>query len=1126
MRPSLSSASNPASAFSGLADPSAVCHNRPAKLHPYLVLRPDSLRPCAVRSASDTAIPSSLKIASIRQRRTRTLDLSAQPLIRPRSSSARKRVPTTSSAALHSSSCSIATSQSLPGIASDSPTSPDLTPKASDTSRFSSPSTNMSAKSPVKRSSMVGGISVADRAKVFQAESADSVSYKRPVLRQIRRSTDPSVQASSSKSSYLSLASSEASTSSSQAILAHDGYQESEVVIKHARRISISTPLHRRARSDASEIDPFVGHPSQDDASRPIVRTSSFAEIEQLTAQLEANRPRARSAANTARRGRASSVLMHSIAEENPQLRLSSSTETIRSLVPTSKASVPLQEDHVRFSVSPCLSEDGSIDWHHFVSANYGVRPSFDLYNPISITDLAFPISTRKHVYESKLCKPDSPTLNDEATWLEEELANCSGSSDEEDEADHHDSYAPHSTSMDEDEYMTPEGSPLLSPINILAPPSDDVEIMGLGIQDPSLLLPGHPFVRAQSDKSADSLLEQVAMHEACVRTLHTLSHDERDQATAIASAANNRQLGLPASTMPRRRSSLTGPANLQSLRAMASKGNFSATQVDSSALFGDDTYDGSVSPMADMGHGGSYSTDMNGVRRASAASFISTDSTVSADVSIGSHGSSLLFNAHLAAPGMHRRESADTTISTRRSSLASSYGNHEKAPVKPPRSPLRSHPVPLPALPQEDCDTPQPAQKAAATEQPRDLVRMQAMPLPPLPHEAVAETDKPRSSAESARARRRTTRRKKSTELPQLPARLDSLDAMVAAAPKETQLKEEFPQRLLGDWLNAQKDNEFARQHEQAHAPEHLLSVQPIPLHQRIHNKDGTTYLPGLGEIVPPSPDVTSVNLSLSPQDGIPVYPAARKRLGIEPSAPTMLSATSAFVASASSKASSTTTLKSKLSGRFARSSASTSSAKDDTSSKVERKTSESSLLLGRMRKSPANGARQSFAAPAEMPSAWKDRIVGKRPSLDLRRPSLASLASNSSGGSKRSEVKDGRGSTMLPTTVGVERSRSSLGFRKMFSSITGGESTTPTESPKVTTLEALAANTFESPVRRSMSIRKQRAGYESFMQLSDDDEDEDSAVVQPSKAGASRKDLTKMFGASQVDLDQAVRR
>ena len=254
--------------------------------------------------------------------------------------------------------------------------------------------------------------------------------------------------------------------------------------------------MHRRARSDVSILDPFVANlvtdapksntqrrASYSPTTPPTVRTSSFTEIEQLTAELEANRPRTKALATHPRRARASSVLMHSIAEENAQLRLCSSTETIRGVASAAinrHGAAPQRNAaaHNTIQISPCVSDDGSIDWHNFVSANYGlVRP---------INQVVHPISSRKRIYESKLCKADSPTLNDEATWLEEELANCSSDDDDLHLAD---SYATVRHSLDDEEYLTPEGSPLLSPVNIMAPPS--VEIMGLGIQDVSLLMPG-----------------------------------------------------------------------------------------------------------------------------------------------------------------------------------------------------------------------------------------------------------------------------------------------------------------------------------------------------------------------------------------------------------------------------------------------------------------------------------------------------------------------------------------------------------------------------------------------------------------------------------------------------------
>lgn len=1002
---------------------------------------------------------------------------------------------------------------------------------------------------------MVSSLSVADRAKAFQFGSTAALSpTTKPALTQTRAKPEPqsepylSTQPSLSRpwSSVVLPCDASASSTKPAPFSPRHRVSDSQAVIKHARRISISTPLHRRARSDVSVIDPFVSQEPTCNvnsvASPPTIRTSSFAEIELLTAELDATRRRTKSLAHPVRRARASSVLMHSITEEKAQLRLCPSQETIRPLTATSKPTLAHQQPHSSFQVSPCLSEDGSIDWHHFVSNNYGKHRSFDLYNPISITDLAFPISTRKHVYESKLCQPDSPTLNDAATWLEEELANCSSEEEDDDDDEKRCPYRRPSMSMDEeDEYMTPDGSPLLSPVDQIMLPPPQVEITGLGIHNTSLQLPGNDaIINANEHKSADSLLEQVAMHEACVATLNTLSHDRAAAAAAAAFAAKNRQLGQPAPSLapPRRRSSLVVAAcaaEFRSLRSAGSNGDFSATQSDISQLFGDDSYDCSVSPMADMGHGtADYNLELNGERRASAASYLSNDSTVSTDLSIGSHASSLLFNAHLAAPGLQRCASSTNTIgSTRRSSVASSYCSHqlEKAPAKPPRSPLRMHSISLPVVAQQERQAAPPAQGADATRQPSDVTRLKSTPLPPLPAEAVAATHKPRSSKESVRRRRR----KEGGQRPQPPARLDSLDASVAAAPKELQLKEEFPQRLLGDWMTtANVSSVVADPRMQSE-----VRVEPVPLHSRVHNKDGSMFLPGLGEIVPPSPSPSSelaVNVVVAKDEEIPVYPAARKRLGIESDVPTMLSATAAFVAN-SAAVKSSATLKSKLSGRFGRSPS--NSSKDDTcstgsgsgsgsdSTKVERKTSESSLpLLGKIRKTSTT-ARHSIVPP-EMPSAWKERIVSKRPSLDLRRPSLTSLTSTSTQSSTSSQRDARSRTTLLPAQP--QRSRSSMGFRKMLSSITGVE---PEREPIITaasdmTLEALAASTFQSPSRApSNAHHQQERKLESFIHLSDDDSDDadsDSVSSIPSplqaKLNARRKDLTKLFGTTPADV------
>lgn len=986
----------------------------------------------------------------------------------------------------------------------------------------------MTTKTHTKRGSMVGALSVADRAKAFQADLASSSSSTNTAQRRARKSALSSVSASD-----------DASPSTSAASLAGDS-EELIATIATARRISVATPVHRRARSDVSVLDPYLAQdvaatatakPTHELVNPPTIRTSSFAELDELTAKLEANRPRSKTLAHPVRANRANAHLMHSIAEESMHLRLCSSTETIRAnkLAPSrrisrSGARTPLANAHVTFQVSPCLSDDGSIDWHCFISGNYGVPRTIDFRQPISISDLAVPVhASRKREYHSKLSKPDSPTLNDEATWLEEELARCSSDEDD-DEYDLDGSLRP---SVDE-EFSTPDGSPLLSPMDLTAP--GPVEIMGLGIQDASLLLPGAP--EHEPNKSADSLLEQVAMHEACIRTLHTISHDTRDH-----------QLSQALPPMPDRRSSLLIPCvPATTLRGVPSVGDFSSTQAGAAALFGDDTYDASMSPMADMGHG-ALSDEPRSTspypRRASAASYLSTASTASADVSTASHASSLLFNAHLAAPGMARGGSADTGVSTRRSSVASSY-THDKAPNKPPRSPLRLNAMPLPPLPQEACETPQPSQYADAP-QPRSPVRMSAMPLPPLPQSApVEEGDKPRSSRESARVLRQANRRKEGTHLPKPPARHGSLEAMVAAAPKDTQMREEFPERLLGDWMAA-RDDEATPEAVEASADERAFRVEPVPLHKRILKKDGTTVLPGLGEIVPPSPEVTAAALMCARD--VPAYPgAAQKRLGVE---------TLPLAGAAAQLAKPAMTLKGKLSGRrLGRAS------REEGSASMERKTSESSLpnVLGRMRKASGRESDRSrvsssaASAAAELPAAWKDRIVGTRPSMDMRRPSFTSLASSSEAGAACASPR-GKVATLLPGARDEMRSRSSLGLRKMLSSITGTDGASSSEANSgggaaesagraSLTLEALAASTFESPksARVAGGGRRAQHKYESFIELSDDETSSVSASVSAatceswesdvlSRKRSARKDLTKLFGASEVDLAQGMR-
>ncbi len=164
--------------------------------------------------------------------------------------------------------------------------------------------------------------------------------------------------------------------------------------------------------------------------------------------------------------------------------------------------------------------------------------------------------------------------------------------------------------------------------------------------------------------------------------------------------------------------------------------------------------------------------------------------------------------------------------------------------------------------------------------------------------------------------------------------------------------------------------------------------------------------------------------------------------------------------------------------------------------------------------------------------------RISVKRPSFDMRRPSLASLTSVSTHSSSSTtasiststtaQSRD-NGAALLPSSMGKgdARSRSSLGFRKMFST-NSGEAKQPTSD--VTNVQALAASAFESPKNRRPSLAahaRQQHRDESFMELSDDEDSVDaSSTTTTPVTGAGRKDLTKMFGASEVDLSQPMRK
>ncbi|PWY99194.1 hypothetical protein BCV70DRAFT_232681 [Testicularia cyperi] len=1096
----------------------------------------------------------------------------------------------------------------------------DTTPRASGSHQFTysePPQPNA-----CKRSSALGGLSIAERTKLFQSKGSSSASAstskqvtctaststtKGTLPQKMIRDISPMAHSSQNHSKAQSTTTNSISLSPSPVRPASHvsgmvRVNSTSAPASAAPRIKVATPMHRRARSDVSIIDPFLPENGDGDVVRDTSVASSTSTSNLLHAGLSSNilsgdadsrrdtpqristraRPRSKTLAVTGSVAKSGS--MQSISEETMSLRLSSSTETIRatttlrSLSQRAPGPSPLVHSHDTFQVSPALSDASGADWHGFVSGNYGRKPASYCDNLISLIDHTFPnVKKQQQQHQQyaymapKLGKPDSPTLNDEATWLEEELARCS--SDEEDDENTYDV----AVGRDGEEFVTPNGSPTLQPVTFVpAVP----QLLGLGI-DSATDAPASTATAATSSKSADSLLEQVAMHEACLEKLHTLSRDEAEQASSVASAGLSK-LELP--SMPRRRSSLLVVPEAPALRKASSNGDFASTQTDSSGLFTDAHYDAASSPMADLGHG-SLADSFASARRTSSSSYLSSGSTASGDASYSSHASSLLFNGlQIHAPSMERGGSSDTAYSTRPSSIASSNClSSVRDSFKPPRSPMRMNATPLPPLPQEAGETPQlPACEKRASLDATVAVtqdKRSSHDVARRSQDSAHGSECSLSSKASARVLRQANRRKEGTEKPLPPARLGSLEAAVAAAPGHEQVREEFPDRLLGDWM----------------ATNESKTVQPIPMDRRLRSTDGqTTYIPGLGEIVPPSPDVAG-NGS--------VGSAAWKRLG------SPLSDDLAY-GSRSKSAARNNTLKSKLSGKLglskdssavrAQSSSSSlrktasmlssNSTSDLDATPVPMSTSRSGNVLGRLRNKPSGRndrrgiASGATAALAELPAAWQDRIGASefdaRPSLDARRPSFASSISSSSY-ARTFTPQPG------PGTVAVHdegRSRSSLGFlNKMFAAGNGSSSAVNSYSGddrtvsvmlegsrQSVTLDALVASTFQSPTKnaecdntspRNTRRRERRAAAAarrndkeaSFFDLSDDDsvvgkdsgmhatktnstvnqpevEEDDSLPVHPHLARGAmrsriqgRKDLSKLFGATQDDLSQA---
>ena len=249
---------------------------------------------------------------------------------------------------------------------------------------------------------------------------------------------------------------------------------------------------------------------------------------------------------------------------------------------------------------------------------------------------------------------------------------------------------------------------------------------------------------------------------------------------------------------MPQRRSSLLHPKSSRQLCHATSTGDFSSTVPESADLFDD----GHSPSIADIGHGSQTSfvdASIDAIRRPSTSDSIDSGS---------SHTSSLL---GVMSHSMERGASFETNVSsTRPSSIASSSG--ESHPARPPKSPRRIN-LPLEPVPQGSDDF------ADADESRR---------------QGHTELLSPKRTT---RALRKAGVRRKSDQRPSPPVRMTSLDNFVAAAPGTDYRSRSGS--LLGDWMSEDDD---ARS----------VSISPLA-----ELGDGPLRVPGLGEIVPPSPDV-----------------------------------------------------------------------------------------------------------------------------------------------------------------------------------------------------------------------------------------------------------------------------
>ncbi|SPO38042.1 uncharacterized protein PSFLO_03519 [Pseudozyma flocculosa] len=476
-----------------------------------------------------------------------------------------------------------------------------------------------------------------------------------------------------------------------------------------------------------------------------------------------------------------------------------------------------------------------------------------------------------------------SQLLAEQAAWLQEELARCS--SDEEGMESPDPYLLPPGSGLGVPEcFSTPSTSPMIAGRDTFMrlPGSESADLLGLGLNPKPLALVGPVPGRTSTGSSRDA----AGKKDASKRRSHPAKAAGQDgdpaSPTSPGSKPSSRRASMRRGAAPSKRDSLQPPempwrysslGTNAAMRRRSSSDSFASTQPESSSLFHEGGYSPSSSPMADNGHdaepagrrAASPSPKPQGRRPGSSESTDSIQST-------STHGSSLLGggNASQAAGGasMERNASVDTRASSRPSSIGSVLAEADKlVPGRPIRSPRRAD-LALAPLSSSPTDAEFGGVTRATAGSPGESPRSESHP-------------RRRSSPRTANP----SNRRKTPQRPQLPARMASLDETVAAAPGQTQLREEFPEKLLGDFL-ADDASDDDRNGGRARVGgggssgggiegEGRITVMPLPFNMMVRSGSQTVSLPGIGEIIPPSPDVSYDTL------GLDRLSPALKRLG-----------------------------------------------------------------------------------------------------------------------------------------------------------------------------------------------------------------------------------------------------